>query len=90
MPHTCHAIKCSIPVPPRLLMCDAHWFAVPLHLRRAVWHAYVPGQERTKTPTDAYLQAAAQAIIAVAEQEGHAVAPMWRRLAERGRRHEMA
>ena len=28
MKHTCHAKGCPVPVPPEMLMCRRHWFAV--------------------------------------------------------------
>ena len=68
--HLCHARKCNVGVPPRLLMCRRHWFMVPRELRARVWATYVPGQEITKTPTLEYLDAANAAIKAVAEKEG--------------------
>lgn len=70
MPHTCHAIGCDVPVPPRMLMCRRHWFMVPKALRDAVWDAYVVGQEVRKDPSDEWLDAAEAAIHAVAEREG--------------------
>ena len=88
MPHTCHAIGCEIPVPPRLLCCKQHWYAVPPALRKAVWAAYQSGQEQTKRPSRAYLRAAAQAIIAVAEREGQPIPPVWHRLAAEEVREE--
>jgi hypothetical protein len=68
-PHYCHARGCSIPVPPRLLMCRKHWAMVPRHLQARVYAEYCSGQERTKTPSRAYLQAALDAINAVEAQE---------------------
>ena len=38
---------------------------------------YQAGQERTKRVTWAYLQAAAKAVIAVAEQEGRDIPQLW-------------
>ena len=81
MAHTCHAIGCDTPVAPRLLMCRTHWATVPRACQQAVYVAYVPGQERTKTPTDVYLRAAARAIIAVAEYEGKTIPPIYRMMA---------
>jgi len=63
-------------------MCLFHWRRVPKRLQQGVWAAYVPGQERTKTPSETYLLAAFAAIEAVAEQEGQAMPPyMLKRLA---------
>jgi len=68
--HLCHAEGCTVPVPLRLMACLKHWRLVPIALQRAVWNEYVPGQERTKTPTPAYLEAAKAAIEAIAKKEG--------------------
>ncbi len=38
--HRCHARQCCISVPPRMLMCRTHWFAVPKKIRDAVWNEY--------------------------------------------------
>ncbi|MFN3656804.1 MAG: hypothetical protein ACK4UO_06090 [Pseudolabrys sp.] len=69
MMHACHAHGCLVEVPPRLLMCGRHWKMLPLRLQHAVWAAYRPGQERTKTPSRAYLDAAKAAIAWVAAHE---------------------
>lgn len=71
MEHTCHALHCTVPIPPRLLMCRTHWNMVPAGMRQAVWRAYRAGQEETKDPLPAYLAAAIAAVHAVAAQEGH-------------------
>jgi hypothetical protein len=73
MAHTCHAIGCTKPVQPRLLMCRTHWDLVPDDLQQAVWAAYRPGQERDKRPTEHYLIVSTRAAIAVAEAEGRTV-----------------
>ena len=70
MPHRCHAIGCEAEVPPTMLMCRAHWFAVPKPLRKDVWRLYRRGQEITKDPSPEYLAAARAAIDAVARREG--------------------
>ncbi len=67
--HLCHAKGCAREVPPARLMCKPHWWMVPQELRIAVRREYVPGQERRKDPTVAYLEAAAAAIEAVAFKE---------------------
>jgi hypothetical protein len=64
-----------------MLFCRHHWAMVPRAEQRAVWAAYVPGQERTKETTAIYRCAAAGAIIAVAEQEGRTVPAVYRRMA---------
>lgn len=38
--------------------CKGHWFKLPRDLRARIWATYRPGQEITKTPSDAYLAAA--------------------------------
>lgn len=72
--HTCHADGCSVAVPPRLLMCAAHWRMVPRRLQADLWAVYVPGQEQRKDPTRRYLEVARQCIAAVATVEGRAPA----------------
>ena len=80
-PHTCHALECTVEIPPHLLMCKRHWMAVPVPLRRAVLITYRPGQERTKVTSVAWRQAAARAIMAVADTEGIAVPPIYYQMA---------
>jgi hypothetical protein len=70
--HECHAIGCTVSVPPRMLMCRKHWYMIPKPLRDAVWATYVPGQEIRKDPTDEYMDAHLAAVRAVAEKEGRA------------------
>jgi hypothetical protein len=67
--HRCHALGCTIEVPPRMLMCRRHWFLVPKALRDRVWATYRAGQERSKDPSREYLEAADAAIRAVAVKE---------------------
>jgi len=69
MSHLCHAIDCPKHVPPRMLMCRQHWSMVPKTLQAAIWEAYVPGQEITKTPSAKYMQVQQQAVQAVAIKE---------------------
>lgn len=59
--HHCHWPGCRRGVPPKMWGCRAHWFTLPADLRRRIWAAYVPGQEETKTPSQAYLQVADEA-----------------------------
>lgn len=68
--HTCHALGCETPVPPRMWGCKRHWFAVPAWLRARVWATYVSGQEIRKDPSPAYVVASEAAIAAVAVVEG--------------------
>lgn len=58
MAHTCHWPTCNVPVPPKMWGCKRHWFMLPKHLRDRIWETYVPGQEISKTPSGAYLDAA--------------------------------
>lgn len=60
--HLCHAIGCSLEVPPKLLMCARHWFMLPENMRQNVWRAYRAGQEVDKRPSSEYLAVAQRAI----------------------------
>lgn len=71
----CRAHGCSERILPSRLMCPRHWFMVPEALRKEVWKAYRPGQENGSVLTQAYLDAAADAINAVARQEGKSEIP---------------
>lgn len=64
--HTCHARGCELGVPPRYLMCGMHWRRVPHALQLRVWATYRAGQEVTKDPSPEYLEAAQDAMNAVA------------------------
>lgn len=55
MSHTCHAIGCDIPVPPKMFMCRTHWYMVPKHDRDLVWMLYRGGQEVDKNPSHEYV-----------------------------------
>lgn len=56
--HTCHWPGCTTAVPPRLWGCKPHWYRLPKALRDRIWATYRPGQENTKDPSEAYLDAA--------------------------------
>jgi hypothetical protein len=58
MTHTCHWPGCPKAVPPTMWGCSRHWFMLPVELRAEIWRTYKPGQEITKTPSEAYLAAA--------------------------------
>ncbi len=58
MKHICHWPGCTVAVPPWLWGCAPHWFQVPERLRTRIWATYRPGQEVTKTPSAAYVEAA--------------------------------
>jgi hypothetical protein len=55
--HTCHWPNCGKAVPPAMWGCKAHWIKLPKALRDRIWATYRPGQEVTKTPSAAYLDA---------------------------------
>lgn len=59
--HECHWPGCGKQVPPKMWGCRPHWFALPSVIRGRILATYVPGQEITKTPSAAYLEAALQA-----------------------------
>lgn len=61
MTHMCHWPGCPKPVPPKMWGCREHWFTLPKRLRDNIWTNYVPGQEVTKTPSTAYIEAAKDA-----------------------------
>jgi len=52
--------------------CKRHWFMVPKPIRDRIWRHYRPGQERDWKPSRAYLEAAKEAVVAVAQREGKA------------------
>lgn len=58
MSHHCHWPSCKEEVPPNMWGCRQHWFKVPKRFRDAIWAAYVPGQEITKTPSQQYISVA--------------------------------
>jgi len=68
--HRCHAEGCTVPTPPRMLMCSVHWAIVPKAMQGAVWDHYRPGQEVDKRPSQEWHEAADAAIAFVAAKEG--------------------
>jgi hypothetical protein len=66
--HTCHWPGCTKIVPPKMWGCKAHWFRLPWRIRDAIWRAYIPGQEVTKDPSEAYIAAAREAQRWIKEQ----------------------
>lgn len=58
MSHHCHWPDCNTPVPPKMWGCRRHWYMLPKHLRDLIWLTYRSGQEITKTPSRAYIDAA--------------------------------
>lgn len=55
MSHRCHAPGCEREIPPRLMACREHWYALRKDIRDAIWREYRTGQEITKTPTRRYM-----------------------------------
>lgn len=53
--HHCHWPTCNEQVPPAQWGCKKHWFKLPKRLRDRIWATYKPGQEKTMTPSRAYL-----------------------------------
>lgn len=70
--HTCHWPGCTSHIPPRLFACKKHWFKLPLKIRTRILATYVPGQEISKTPSLAYIEAAKAAQRWIAEQSAPA------------------
>lgn len=70
-PHYCHALGCTVQVPPKLLMCLRHWHMVPRDLQKMIWRCYRPGQEIDKHPSRGYVLAMKAAIEAVRQKENH-------------------
>jgi len=56
--HTCHWPGCGEQVPPANWGCAAHWFKLPINLRRKLWRAYIIGQEDDMNPTREYIKVA--------------------------------
>jgi len=65
--HTCHWPGCTMQVPPAMWGCRPHWYALPIGLRRAIWRAYRPGQEKDLRPSDEYLKVAREVQLWIAE-----------------------
>lgn len=56
--HACHWPGCTRQVRPAMWGCPNHWYRLPSRIRTAIWRAYAPGQERTMSPSPAYINAA--------------------------------
>lgn len=59
--HTCHWPGCTVAVPPAMWGCRQHWYRLPKSIRDKIWRAYRPGQEKSKDPSPAYIEAAREA-----------------------------
>lgn len=57
--HRCHWPGCEQQVEPARWGCRVHWAALPKFLRDRIWATFVPGQERTGTPSTEYVATAA-------------------------------
>lgn len=51
----------------KYLMCPAHWRMVPQGIQTDVWRTYFSGIRKQTHPTDAYLTAVFNAVVAVGE-----------------------
>ena len=69
VPHRCHIYKCTLAIPKKLFACTNHWRTLPIQMQRALRNAYVDGQEKTGTPSPAYMMAAHSAILWMAKKE---------------------
>jgi hypothetical protein len=71
--HVCHAVGCQVRCKPEYLMCGRHWRMVPRRLQVKVWATYQPGQcNFDPAPSAEWLDAAMDAVDAVAAKEGRA------------------
>lgn len=73
--HKCHALGCTVAVPPRLLMCKKHWGMVTSAVRRAICKHYRVGQCEDKKPSAEWVRYAKMAIDEVANKENFAEYP---------------
>ena len=65
--HHCHWPGCDVLVPPASWGCRKHWYKLPGNLRTKIWHAYRPGQEDDKRPSDRYIEVAKEVQAWIAE-----------------------
>ncbi len=68
--HHCHAVGCTVAVPPKMHMCLTHWRMVPKLVQDLIWRHYRPGQEIDKQPSADYIATAFVSISCVAMKEG--------------------
>jgi hypothetical protein len=73
--HTCHWPGCGKQVPPAMWGCKPHWFALPANLRAAIWRTYVPGQEKTMTPSARYVEVAKAVQAWIAQKSAQPQTP---------------
>lgn len=75
MAHKCHWPGCPKEVPPSMWGCKPHWFKLPKPMRDRIWATYRPGQEITKTPSTAYLEAAQEVRLWCLQHDLNEIAP---------------
>ena len=80
MARTCHAIGCTKPCRPNELMDNEHWHMVPLPLRRLSGRP-INRARNAPSALPGPIQAAAKAVIAVAEREGRDIPLIWWQMA---------
>lgn len=68
--HHCHWPGCERKVPPALWGCREHWYKLPLALRNKIWASFRPGQEESKAPSRAYVEAAREVREWIERNEG--------------------
>lgn len=68
--HPCHWPGCDLRVSPAQWGCRKHWYRLPQGIRNRIWAAFKPGQEKTKTPSAAYIAAAREAQDWIREHGG--------------------
>jgi hypothetical protein len=56
--HHCHWPGCPQQCKPAFWGCYKHWMKLPKVLRDKIWATYRPGQEKTQTPSAAYVRVA--------------------------------
>lgn len=59
--HHCHWPGCGKRTPAAVWGCVKHWKMLPREIQRRIWNSFRPGQEETKTPSRAYVEAAREA-----------------------------
>lgn len=91
MKAVCNANHCRVAMQPTMFMCPSHWGMVPTATQRAIRSAYAAASSRAQRlscPT--YLGACADAVEAVASQEGRLTRNAFRNLAVLVQTRQMA
>jgi hypothetical protein len=70
--HHCHGGMpgCKGQCPPAMWGCYPCWQKLPQRLKNKIWAAYVPGQEKTFTPSEEYLKVAKEVQGWIKERYG--------------------